>query len=128
MKRKGLWIQFWSKSLIFWRADLLNGLSHIRDCIVNLVQFSFSVMLKISPMPFIPLEVPLTMIRIQILLVLLLQFNSSPCFLPVSQPAHPGETIPTKLLHGPELIWVDHCGTNPSLKSHSRETDLRTLL
>ena len=63
-------------------------------------------MLKISPMTLVPVEIPLAMIRIGILLVLLLRFNSSPCLLPVSQPGHPWETIPTKLLHGPELIWI----------------------
>ena len=63
-------------------------------------------MLKISPIPPVPVEIPLIVIRILILLVLLLQFNSSTCLLPVSQPAHPGETIPTKLFHGPKLVWV----------------------
>ena len=58
-------------------------------------------------MPLVPVEVPLTMIQIRILPVLLLQFNSGPCLLLVSQPVYPGETIPTKLLHGPELIWLD---------------------
>ena len=102
----GLWIQFWNESLIFRRADLLTGLSHICGRVVNLIQFPFLVMLKISPMPLVPVKIPLAMIRIQILLVLLLQFNSSPCLLPVGQSAHPREMIPTKLLHGPELIWT----------------------
>ena len=63
-------------------------------------------MLKVSPMPLVPVEIPLAMIRIRILLVLLLRFNSSPCLLSVSQPVHPGETVPTKKLHGLELIWI----------------------
>ena len=105
-RNTGLWIQFWSKSLIFGGADLLTGLSHICGCVVNPIQFSFSVMLKISSMPLVPVEIPLAVIRIRILLVLLLRFNSSPCLLLVSQPDHSGETIPTKLLRGLELIRI----------------------
>ena len=57
-------------------AHLLTGLSHICGCTVNPVQFPFSVMLKIPPMPPIPMKVPLTMIRIRILPVLLLRFEA----------------------------------------------------
>ena len=90
----------------FSGADLLTGLSHICGHAINPVQFPFSVMLKVSPMPLGPVKIPLAMIRIRILLVLLLRFNSNTCLLPVSQPVHPGEMIPTKLFHGPELVRI----------------------
>ena len=65
-------------------------------------------MLKISPIPLVPVKIPLALMRIWILLVLLWRIESGTCLLPVSQSVHPREAIPAKLFHGPKFVLKIH--------------------
>ena len=100
IKRTSIRIQFGRKSLTLWGAHLVTGLRHICGCTVDSVQFPLFVMLPIL------MKIHLTMIQIRILPMLLLGFSSSPRLLPVSQPAYPRETVPTKLLYHAQFIRI----------------------
>ena len=104
----GLRIQSCTNSLIFRGADGLTGSRNARRRTGNLIKFPFPVMLRISPIPLVPVKIPLILMRIWILPVLLRWIKSGTCLLPVSQSVHPREAIPAKLFHGSEFVWEVH--------------------
>ena len=86
----------------------MTGSRNARRRTGNLIKFPFPVMLRISPIPLVPVKIPLILMRIWILSVLLWRIESGTCLLPVRQSAHPREAVPAKLLHGPEFVRKVH--------------------